>query len=596
MPKTDTVGVRSGLLSMRWWLALVFAAIVASTAVFVAQLMTQRSEAAFRDRAEVLAAGATVSAANRLAQEPEGASLWRAADAISREEEMAIFVFDASGTLLTSPRSRGIKASSLPRGDLVMPPLQGERVIKSMNGGRRIGVALPLQDLGEASALVAIASRPDLVAAGRIVHGNLIGAVLLAIAAGALIGLAVAFAITHRLRHIAGAAVAIGAGDFDRRLKSRFPDELGQLAEAIDRMRSRLNESFESLEGERKRLARLLEQLQEGVVAVDSRLCVVYANNRARLLLSGAAVGEGDALPDPWSELSLPELASRLFERGTPVIYQRVSPSEEARTYAVAGVPARAGVALLVITDVSLQERRERAEREFVANAAHELRTPLSAIAGAAEALEAGAKDSPGDRDRFLAIINRQTARLSRLVRALLALARAQTGKEELDLEPVEMRPLLEEIGAEAREGGAIVELECPENLSVLAHPELLRQAIENLVANAIKHGPANDGRGNGTGEDSRGVVTIEAAPLEGGRVRIEVADRGDGLDPEERERAFDRFFRGGSRDGEGFGLGLSIVREVVTALDGEVTIDSEPGRGTRISILLPSAARIVRS
>ena len=571
--------MRKGLFSMRWWLALVFAAIVASTALFVAEVMTNRSEAAFRSRAQDLAAGTTVDAANRLKQDNGHGSLSEATARIAREKGIALFVFDATGKLLTSKRSRGIEISSIEAGnDVLTLPLEGKRVVQTTDDGRRILVGLPLRDVPPAVALVGVASRPDLVAAGRIVHGKVIGAVALAVSFGALIGIVVAFFITSRLRRIAQTASAIGAGDFERQLSSRFPDELGQLAAAIDTMRLRLSDSFENLEGERSRLARLLEQLQEGVLAVDSGLRIVYANDRARLLLHGGPLGKGDALPDPWPGLSLPQLASQLFEPGVSVIYQRVSPVPE-KTYAVAGVPARAGVALLVITDVSLQERRERAEREFVTNAAHELRTPLSAIAGAAEALESGAKDEPEGRDRFIAIVSRQTARLGRLVQALLALARAQTGTEQLELEPVELRPLLREIAAEANSAGTHVELDCPEDLRAITHSDLLRQAIENLVANAVKYG----GR----------EIEINAEELSAQSSRISIVDHGEGLSPEQRDRAFDRFFRAGGRSGDGFGLGLPIAREIVSALTGEIEIDSNPGGGTRVSIVLPGATRI---
>jgi signal transduction histidine kinase len=249
-----------------------------------------------------------------------------------------------------------------------------------------------------------------------------------------------------------------------------------------------------------------------------------------------------------------------------------------ARTYSVSGVPARRGVntAVLVITDISQQERRERAEREFVANAAHELRTPLSAISGAVEALEAGGKDVAAERDRFLGIVSRQTERLGRLVRALLALARAQTGAEQLRLEPVTIRPLLAEAAAEAERRGTQVVIECDDRLAVLAHPDLMRQAIENLVENALKYGG--------------GELRLAAQPRGTDRIQLEVADRGAGLDPDEAERIVERFYRTGSRGADGFGLGLPIVSEVVQALGGALEIDTAPGVGTRMRITLRSA------
>lgn len=565
---------------MRWWLALVFAALVASTALFVAEVMTRRSEAAFRNEARDLAAGKADSAAYKIRLGLTHGRLSAVVARVAHEEGIAVFLFDFAGEPISPKRSQGVDLSSVKNVQrLVLPALHGQREIQTRDNGKRIVIGAPLGS-SVSAVLVAVVSQPDLVKAGQIVHGKVIGAVFLAIAFGALIGIAVAFAITSRLRRIARAASAIGAGDFDLELSARFPDELGQLAEATDAMRRQLSESFVSLEGERRRLEQLLEQLQEGVLAVDSELLVVYANARAGQLLETQSPVGAERLPDPWVELSLGELAKKLFEPGASVVRKRVSPAPE-KTFSVAGIPARAGIAVLVISDVSLAERRERAEREFVANAAHELRTPLSAISGAAEALASGAGEQPADRDRFVAIIARQTERLGRLVQALLALARAQTGSEQLQLEPVELRPLLEEVAGEASASGTKIDLDCPYELSVIAHRDLLRQAIENLISNAAKYG----GR----------ELEIGAEPLPSGCVRIEVGDHGGGLDPEQRERAFDRFFRAGKRDGEGFGLGLSIVREVVSALAGKLEIDSAPGRGTRVAIVLPSATTKVQ-
>jgi signal transduction histidine kinase len=568
--------MRHGLLSMRWWLALVFAAIVATTAFFVAEVMTQRSEAAFRARAQELAVGTTVAAASGLVrEESEGTLLAVAATDAAKARGLALFLYGSSGNLLTSPESLGVdvRRAGISR-EVVDRAIAGERVVQTSNDGRRIIVALPLRN-STASAIVGIASRPDLVAAGRIVRGKVIGAVFLAIGLGALIGLVVAFVITSRLRWIAQATAEIERGNFERELAPSFGDELGQLGKAIDRMRVRLRDSFLDLKAERDRLERLLEQLQEGVIAVDRSLRVSFANRRAQLLLGTGALGEGDPLPDPWPELSLAELAAELFGPSASIVHSRVSPTPS-KTYAVAGIPARAGVgtAVLVIADVSLQERRERAEREFVTNAAHELRTPLSAISGAVEVLESGAKELPPERDRFLAIVARQTARLGRLVHALLTLARAQTGAEQLEFEQVKLRPLLAEIAAEARAEGADVELTCPARLIAFTHADLLQQAIENLVSNAQKYG----GR----------EIEIVATGEDPTRTRIEVIDHGEGLSAEERERVFDRFYRTGERGEGGFGLGLSIVREVVSVLEGEIEIESERGIGTCVAIVLP--------
>jgi two-component system phosphate regulon sensor histidine kinase PhoR len=228
-----------------------------------------------------------------------------------------------------------------------------------------------------------------------------------------------------------------------------------------------------------------------------------------------------------------------------------------------------------VITDVTITDRRERAEREFVTNAAHELRTPISAIVGAMEVLNGGAKDDTPSRERFLAVIGRQSDRLERLSRALLTLARAQTQAEQPEFEPVDVAALLEETASVFRErGDATVEVDCEAGLVASSHYDLLYQAVGNLAENAVKH-------------SSGSPVTLAAQPTADGRVRIDVRDRGPGIPSADSERLFDRFYRGGSRTLEGFGLGLSIVGAVVSILGGEVEIEPGEGGGTTASIIV---------
>ena len=167
----------------------------------------------------------------------------------------------------------------------------------------------------------------------------------------------------------------------------------------------------------------------------------------------------GQPLADPWPKPapSLCDLATRMFERGAAPTEVRVSLDDERRLYQVLALPADAsGDALLVIADVTEQERRHRAEREFVANAAHQLRTPVSAIASAIEVLQGGGKEDPETRDRFLAHLDRECDRLVRLTRALLLLARAQALAEAPAVEVVPLRPLLVSIAGALRPGEGV--------------------------------------------------------------------------------------------------------------------------------------------
>jgi two-component system sensor histidine kinase VicK len=567
---------------MRWWLALAFAGIAALTALSVAQVFTARSEAAIRERAQELVAGAAVTAA---ATVPQDASVEETLTRLARfgaRRDLALFAFSADGSLVSSERQRGVSVRTLPNIDsLLATALAGRREVDSIDNGRVVTVALPMRRNGTA-ALVAVASRSDLVDALGIVRDQIVSAALWATLIGALVGLVVALLITRRLRGIARAAADIERGRFDRELQPRFHDELGGLAETIDRMRERLRESFEQLEGERDRLHQLLEQLQEGVIAVDRDLVVAFSNSRARTLLA-LELTPGEPLPEPWPEVSLQDAARRLFEPQASPETMRVG--VDGVVYVVALLPPAPASAtgVVVLTDVTEHERRERAEREFVTNAAHELRTPLAAIASAVEVLQLGAKERPAERDRFLAVVERQTGRLTRLTHALLALARAQTRAEPLVLAPVSVTELTDEVVRELPDARIDIAV-AGDDLTALAHDELLHQALENLVANAAKHAP-----------DS--TITLRVARTDDDRVRIDVIDSGPGMTQTEAQRALDRFYRvrdGSAADGlaDGFGLGLPIVREAVTAMGGHLELRTAPGAGTTVSIVLPAAER----
>jgi len=564
------------VLSMRWWLALAFAGIAALTALAVAQVLTARSETAIRERARELAGGTALTAAVELSSASNVGEARTLARELGASRDVALFVLDERGALVTPARAGGISVTSLPNyGELRVSALEGRRVVETVADGRLVTVALPLRR-GPGSALIAVVSRPDLEAALGIVRDEIVRAALWAVAIGAIVGLGVALLITRRLRRIAAAAAEIEQGRFETKLTPLFHDELGMLAGTIDRMRERLRASFDRLEGERDRLHRLLEQLEEGVIAVDRDLEVEFANSRAHGLL-GSGLVPGRRIPEPWPSFSLAEAVAVAYAPGADVRATRIE-VPEARAYVVALLPPAQpdGACVVVITDVTEQERRERAEREFVTNAAHELRTPLAAIASAVEVLQGGAKDRPEDRDRFLEVVERQTSRLTRLAHALLTLARAQTRAEPVQLEPIPLEPLLLEVAAGA--GSPAVALEACDGISVLAHRELLQQALENLTTNARKHAL--------TGEL---LLRVVAAGDE--RVRIEVADRGPGMTAVAADRAPDRFYRAPGSSADGFGLGLSIVRASVGAMGGTLTIDSRPGRGTTVAILLAPAS-----
>ena len=561
-------------MSLRWWLALAFALVGSITALVVAEVSTGRAESAFRSRAQELATGTAVSAAENVRRSARTAGLARATRAAAASSHLSLFVFDRSGRLLASHGSRGTSVEDrAARDTAVGTVLRGRRFVRSTEHGKTIVIGLPLHTT-HGAALVAFASRPELRAELGIVHDQVVRAVLVAIAVGASVGLLISMLIAVRLRRIAGVAAAIDRGHLDTPLRPGFRDEVGELAWTIDAMRRRLRDSFAELEEERNRLGRLLERLHEGVVAVDASARVQFANGVARRML-GAALRTGDALPEPWPELRLRDLIAGLLAPDAPIAEARAS-VDDARSYSIVGLPPAPGstTAIIVLTDVTERERQERAEREFVANAAHELRTPLAAIGTAVEALQAGAKDVSADRDRLLEVVDRQVARLGRLARALLVLTRAQTREEPIRLEPVELRPLLDDVAAYVQpRDGVRIAVRCPAGLTALAHRDLIEQVLSNLAVNAAKH-------------TEGGSITLGAARCPEG-VTVEVTDTGTGIRPNAADRIYDRFYVANGESRDGFGLGLAIVREAVRALGGLIEIESSPGSGTTARVLL---------
>jgi signal transduction histidine kinase len=533
-----------------------FAVVAATSTAIVVSQFSDSSEHAFRHSAENL----TLADAQRAAaKDATPANLDRLAKQMNGKVRLRLFGAGAE------------PAPGLAR-DAVQAARGGDNFVRGSADGGTFVAAIPYHG----GVLVAISRRPDVAAAIDTVNGESLRAGVIAGVIGVVVGLLLAQLIALRLRRLSNAAEALAHGDFETPLRYRFRDEFGMLTHNFERMRRQLRRSFRHIEGERDRLRMLLERLHEGVVTVDQDLAVHFANNEARRLL-GVRLAEGDQLPEPWESFSLRAFAERLFAADASLAQEHVSPDTE-RALALVGIPAppEGDTVLIVLDDLTEQERRELAEREFVSNAAHELRTPLTTIIGAVEVLQAGAKEDPAERDRFLAHIERESGRLARLARAMLTLARAHSGQEPPRVEAVELAPLLREVAAGLRpRDGVVLDVEVPEGLAVEANRDLLEQALRNLGENAAKH-------------TARGSVTLRAYGA-GNTVTVEVEDSGPGIRPEVQRHVFDRFYRG-ERDAHGFGLGLAIVRESVRTLGGRIELDSSPGHGTVFRILLTPA------
>lgn len=292
---------------------------------------------------------------------------------------------------------------------------------------------------------------------------------------------------------------------------------------------------------------------------------MLYANAAARRLLHPVKLATRRPLPDPWESFSLTHFARDLIARGVAV-ETRVEIARD-RVYLVDGLGARRGGAVVILLrDVTEHNRRGRAEREFIANAAHELLTPLTGIVGAAHVLEAGAKNVPEDRDHFIAHIATECNRLAGIARSLLVLARAQSGEEPPRLEILELCPVLEEIAAAVE---VDIDVRCDPEITVFADIDLFTQAFTNLVMNADRHGHGE-------------TVVIQARNVGHDLVEVDVLSGDDGHGELGEMRA--RFRSAAGRDGGGFGLGLSIADQSLEAMGGHLLLG-----GSTVRVRLPA-------
>ena len=565
-------------LGMRWWLAFAFAAVAAITAVAVVAVLGQRSERAFRSYAEVFAVGSVVASSETLKHAHTDAALQRSLSRVATHRRVALFAFDSHGRLLTGERSQGIAFTQVPGGRAaIRKVLANDRYIEGARDGSAIVVGIPIHS-GAGSVLVAYALRPELKTQLGIVRGEFPQAALIALLVGASIGLLIASLIARRLARIAGAAQAIGRGDFAARAPDNFPDEVGSLAASIERMRGQLEHLVGTLQGDRDRLERLLSRLHEGVLLVDGGLRVQFSNERASALLSVGEIRVGATLAEAGAPAALVNFAAEIFGSAPPRAL--ILTPDDDHVLRVDGIPpASSGdPAIIVIADESQRERSDRAQRDFATNASHELRTPLASLVTAVEMLQTGAKDDPVARDAFLTLIEREAGRLTRLTRALLVLARASSRQEPAKLSRVGVDALLEQVAhALPSRTDVTVTLECSEQLTVMADPDLLEQALSSIAANAVEHTTA-------------GSVGFRAFTDTTGRAVIEVSDTGKGMTSREQKRIFDRFYRGRGAAPGGFGLGLAIANEAVRAIGGEIDLTSRPGEGTTVRIVLQQA------
>ncbi|MBM7567908.1 ATP-binding protein [Paenibacillus sacheonensis] len=544
--------------------------------------------------------------------------------------EAEIQVMDVSGKVLaTSSQSHqsyiGKKNTSL----AVSRALQGipdnEEEIIDEDGQRKKIIAKPVVYSDKiVGAVYLIASMKDLYRTVDRINRIFMSGMLFALGLTGVLGILLAHTITNPIKALTRQAAGVAEGRFDQQVPVLGDDEIGRLSEVFNNMTMRLRDALSANEEEKEKIASILSNMSDGVVAADERGIVIISNRRAREMLRRDDC-EGMRLNELFRIDESP-LAS--LPRGSDqpaVIYHLQSEGEEDELLRVTLTPIHRrehGISgtIAVLQDITEQERLEQSRREFVANVSHELRTPLTTIKSYAEALDEGAMDERELGQRFVGVIRNETERMIRLVTDLLHLSRLDSNQGLLRRQQTNVPEMLEEVADrfsfQMRKKAIRAAVHVEDGITtVWLDRDQIDQVLDNLVSNAIKY-TLDGGRieitarrvharaagteftTRGSGADDQGRLNARADNEAGDQGRqgppsiaISVKDTGIGIPKRDLGRIFDRFYRvdkARSRSMGGTGLGLSIAREIVKAHGGTIALDSELNEGTTVTVVLP--------
>ncbi len=509
-----------------------------------------------------------------------------------------IQVLDVSGRILISSlkTDSGTEARRNTQ-TVVSRALQGisdnEEYIIDDTGERKRVVAEPIISGNRTvGAVYIVASMAELYDTMKRINGIFLSGILIALGMTAVLGVILAHTITQPIKEMTRRAKQVAEGEFDHHMTVYSNDEIGQLSEAFNYMTSRLRDALAQNEEEKEKLASILKNMSDGVIATDEHGCIILVNRVAAAMLG-----------DMESHLSGKELLGLLplseqdqakLQHGTlrqtivnlgsqeegsnSVVRVTFSPVHRRKESSNAGVIA-------VLQDVTEQEKLEAARREFVANVSHELRTPLTTIKSYTEALEDGALDERALAERFIGVIRNETQRMIRLVSDLLHLSRLDSSEATLRKQRTDVLELLEDTADRFYVQMKQKHIECKIDLqpgvgSVWIDRDQIDQVLDNLVSNALKY--TMDG----------GSITLGAySAIDEDLLAIRIQDTGIGIPKQDLHRIFERFYRvdkARSRNMGGTGLGLSIAQEIVLAHNGTIELDSELDQGTTVTVWLP--------
>ncbi|TYQ14715.1 UNVERIFIED_CONTAM: two-component system sensor histidine kinase VicK [Acetivibrio alkalicellulosi] len=415
----------------------------------------------------------------------------------------------------------------------------------------------------------------------RIIYLSFIIAIILAI----LFGYMLSKTITVPIVNLMHKARKIAAGNFGQVLEVKSDDEIGKLTKAFNYMARELQKNLNEVSREKNKIETILNYMTDGIIAFNLKGEIIHINPTSKFILEitdcemnfnqfskkynlGVSIEEISYL----EIYNTKDVITTIGDKCVKVYFALFTDKDDSPEGIIA-----------VLHDITEQEKLEEMRREFVANVSHELRTPLTSIKSYSETLLDGALEDGEMAIKFLNVINSEADRMTRLVKDLLQLSRLDNDQMKWNMQFFSLENMVKDCiqKLQLASGEKKQNIECftiGEVNNVKADRDRIEQVVINILTNAIKYTPVE------------GKITVYIGKMYS-NVYVKVIDSGIGIPKEDLSRIFERFYRtdkARSREMGGTGLGLAIAKEIIEAHNGNISVSSEPGKGTEVTIKLP--------
>lgn len=562
---------------------------------FLIEHVTDRERQHLNDQLESLA-WVTADAVNSASIQTDSPEMNQLATRLGEHANARVTIISPDGTVIGDSESDPATLDNHATRPEFAAALTGEvgeaeRWSATLNR-RLLYKAVPIEQdgqiIGAARVALPMGEVRDLL--GEVIPG-IITALAISGLAVALITTIISKVMTQPLSHLTAVTRRVTHGDLSARAEVENAAEFAELADAFNEMAYQLELTMDAMEIERSRLEMVVEHLSDGILIVEPDGSIGLINRAAEQFLQVrrervADHSYGEVFRDydliemvrlAQANDNTPDLArSRFIELGRP--------RRTIQAFAYRIPAGKVPLVVVILRDITELRRTEAVRRDFVANVSHDLRTPISSLKALTETLLNGALEDEEVARDFLGRMEVEVDNLAHLVQELLELSRAESGQLVLHAYPGNIAHLIRRtvsrLQAQAAMKDVNLQLELPDNLpECVFDSDRIEQVLMNLLQNAVRFTPA-------------GGAVIAGARLDGDQIVVFVRDSGPGLESNELERVFERFYKvDRSRSATGSGLGLAIAKHLVQLHGGQIWVESVYGSGATFKFTLPVAS-----